>query len=110
MTSAKTLSPQLDNNKVSRLVSKACKLLTDNSASLGSAINFLANDAQVTSTLWGYNSSRNALVIEVAINDVVIDKVHYKRPRNGDIYSQQHFCNFTYMYKLKTGQQHPPKV
>lgn len=105
MTTVKTLNAQLDNNKVSRLVGKACKLLTDNQARVGSVINFLANDAQVTSKLWGFNSSRNGVVIEVAINGVVIDKVHYSRPRGGDLYNQQHKCNFTYLYKLKTGQQ-----
>ncbi|AEV89475.1 hypothetical protein OBP_038 [Pseudomonas phage OBP] len=105
MTTAIALSAQLNDNKISRLVSKACKLLTDTEGKVGSSINFIANDANVTTTLWGFNSSRTNLVVEVAINKVVIEKLHFVRPHGGDMFSQKHKCGFAFLYKLKTGQQ-----
>lgn len=105
MVSTKELHPQLDNSKISRLVTKACKMLIDTNGKVGSVINFQAHNSQVTTKLWGFNSSRTGLVVEVAIDGVVIDKVPYERPHGGDLFTQKYNCNFAYLYKLRTGQQ-----
>lgn len=101
------LSKELQNEKIHRLIGKACKILVDTKATLGSKIDYMASGSFITTKLWGFNATRKAMVVEVIINGAVIDKVEVVQ--SADTYTHRYNPKFNYLYryKLATGQNIP---
>lgn len=97
MLYATPLSKSVTNEKIDRLVSAAALQLSQ-VGKVGEKTVVKLEDAEVTTQLWGFNSSFKRLLVEVTINGIVVDKVLMKRV--GDEYVKMFNHNYNYRYHL----------
>lgn len=96
------LPPALTDDKIGRLINKAAKMLTEQLAKVGSEVNFMINGSEVKTTLWGFHSSRERMVVELQLNKIVIDKFELNS-RGGTDYVMLGKTNHRFRYNLSAG-------
>jgi len=78
---------------------------------LGSNVTtMLDKDCMVKSKLYGYNSSKKGVVIEVSINNVLIERISMTRKNPEDEFVPRYQYDFNKLYQIRSKTPVQPPV
>lgn len=93
---AKKLNHNVTSAAIMQVVNRATKELAG--SKLGSEVSFRSMETDIKTQLWGFNSSRSCVVVELSINNIMLEKITLKR--DGGDFAPTHRVDPAYRYSL----------
>lgn len=98
-------------DRILKQVSKNAATIVGFGSALGSNITTILDDDCVLKTkLYGFNSTKKGLVIEVSINNVMLDRVVLSRKNEESHFQTKYKYDFVKMYGIRCKEPARPPV
>lgn len=104
---------KIASEKIARTVAKHANAFAQLDSKLGSTVSIMLADGDTNRTLqsklYGYNSNRTGIIIEVCIDGLLLDRVTLTRPQPQGDFQHKFKVDYTKLYHIaaKEGNKAP---
>lgn len=93
---------KVTSEKITRIVTGHARTFTKLNSALGSTCKIIVDGHEISSKLYGYNSSRKSIIIEVSVDSVMLERVTLSRKYPEDDYVHQYKLDYSRLFHIKS--------